>query len=72
MLVGIALLAQLAITAQGPDTATACLPLTLTAASRAPGATAPTLEPPRGPGIQLLRWRTTSRLERDGAGRTSA
>ena len=30
VLVGLALLAQLAITAQGPDTATACLPLTLT------------------------------------------
>jgi len=72
VLIGFTLLAQLAITAQGPDTATACLPLTLTAASRAPGQTAPTLEPPRGPGIQLLRWRTTSRLEQDGAGRTSA
>jgi BatD DUF11 like domain len=72
VLVGLALLAQLAITAHGPDTATACLPLALTAASRAPGHTAPTLEPPRGAGIQLLRWHVTSRVEQDGAGRTSA
>ena len=72
MLIGFALLTQLAITAHGPDTATACLPLTLTAASRAAGPSAPTLEPPRGAGIQLLRWRVSSRQEQDGAGRTSS
>ena len=72
MLIGFALFAQLAITAQAPDTATACLPLTLTAASRAAGRAAPTLEPPRGPGIQLLRWHVSSRVEQDDAGRLSA
>ena len=69
MLIGFALVAQLAITAHGPDTATACLPLTLTATARASGRTAPTLEPPRATGIQLLRWHSSSRVEVDGAGR---
>ena len=67
-MLGVALLAQLAIAAHGPDTATACLPVRLSAAVRSPGRVAPLVEPPRGPGIQLLRSRVVSRIERDGAG----
>jgi len=68
---GVALLAQLAIAAHGPDTATACLPVRLSAALRTPGRVAPVVEPPRGSGVQLLRSRVTSRIERDGAGGVS-
>jgi hypothetical protein len=64
----VALLAQLAITANGPDTGSACMPIHLTAAFRAPGRAVVTMDPPRGPGIQLLRSRTAIRVEPDGAG----
>ena len=50
----VALVAQLAITANGPDTASACLPITLTAALRAPGRAVVTLDPPRNSSVQLL------------------
>ena len=64
----VALLAQLAITANGPDTGSACMPVHLTAALRAPGRATVAIDPPRGPGIQLLRSRMTTRVEPDGAG----
>jgi len=65
---GVALLAQLAFAAHGPDTATACLPIRLSAALRTPGRVAPMLEPPRGSAFQTLRSRVTSRMEPDGVG----
>jgi tetratricopeptide (TPR) repeat protein len=68
---GVALLAQLAIAAHGPDTATACLPVRLTAALRTPGRVTPVVEPPRGAGFQLLRSRVTSHVQRDGSGAVS-
>jgi hypothetical protein len=68
---GVALLAQLAIVANGPDTATACLPLRLSAAIRVPGRVAPSIEPPRGSGVQLLRSHVTSRVESDRAAQFS-
>jgi hypothetical protein len=68
---GVALLAQLAIVANGPDTATACLPLRVSAAIRVPGRVAPAVEPPRGSGLQLLRSRVTSRVESNGAAQYS-
>jgi len=67
----VALLAQLAITANGPDTASACMPVNLTAALRVPGRASVSVDPPRGPGIQLLRSRTTTRFEPDGSGAPS-
>jgi tetratricopeptide (TPR) repeat protein len=68
---GVAILAQLAIAANGPDTATACLPLRLSAAIRTPGPVAPVIEPPQGSGLQLLRSRVVSRVESDGAAQFS-
>jgi hypothetical protein len=59
---GVALLAQLAIAAHGPDTATACLPIRVSAAVRTPGRVAPSIELPRAYGLQLLRSRVTSRV----------
>ena len=70
-MLGVALLAQLAIAAHGPDTATACLPVRLSAAWRTPGRIAPVVEPPRGSGVQLLRSRVVSRVGPDGAGGVS-
>jgi hypothetical protein len=67
----VAIFAQLAIVATGPDTATACLPLRISAAIRVPGRVAPSVEPPRGSGLQLLRSRVTSRVESDGAAHVS-
>src|SRR5215211_5539403 len=68
LVLGVALLAQLAFAAHGPDTATACLPIRLSAALRTPGRVAPMLEPPRGSAFQTLRSRVTSRMEPDGVG----
>jgi hypothetical protein len=68
---GVALLAQLAIAAHGPDTATACLPIRVSAAVRTPGRVAPSIELPRAYGLQLLRSRVTSRVESDGAAQFS-
>ena len=70
-MLGVALFAQLAIAANGPDTATACLPLRVSAAIRTPGRTAPVVEPPQGSGLQLLRSRVSSRVESDGAAQFS-
>ncbi|HEV7991623.1 MAG TPA: hypothetical protein VGP25_07340 [Gemmatimonadaceae bacterium] len=67
----VALLAQLAITANGPDTGSACMPLNLTAALRVPGRASVSIEPPRGPSLQLLRSRTSTRVEPDGRGALS-
>jgi tetratricopeptide (TPR) repeat protein len=67
----VALVAQLAITANGPDTGTACMPIHLTAALRVPGRAAVAIDPPRAPGLQLLRSRTSTRVEPDGTGALS-
>ena len=67
----VAILAQLAIAAHGPDTATACLPVRVSAAIRTPGPVAPAVEPPQGSGLQLLRSRVSSRVESDGAAQFS-
>jgi hypothetical protein len=64
----LALIAQLAIVANGPDTATACLPVRLTAAIRTAGRDVPSIELPRAGGIQLLRSGVASRLDPGGAG----
>ena len=67
-MLALALIAQLAIVANGPDTATACLPVHLTAAIRTPGDDVPRIELPRGAGIQLLRSGVASRVDPAGAG----
>ena len=67
----VALLAQLAIVTSGPDTGSTCQPIALSAALRVPGRAVVHLEPPQGPGIQLLRSSVSSRVEPDGAGALS-
>jgi tetratricopeptide (TPR) repeat protein len=70
--IGLALVAQIAIVARGPDTATSCVPMELSVAARAPGTTAPRIELPIGGDLQLLRSSVVSRTELDGAGQPSS
>ena len=65
-------LAQIAIVAHAPDTASACVPFELTVAARSPGAIAPRVELPLPAPWQLLRRSVVSRVERDGAGQPSS
>ena len=72
-MIGLLVLAQLAMVAHAPDTATTCAPFSITVAARAPGDVAPRIVPPASsPSLQLLKTSTTSRIERDGIGRPSA
>ena len=70
-MLGVAILAQLAIAANGPDTATACLPLRVSAAFRTPGRSCAGHRAAAGSGLQLLRSRVSSRVESDGAAQFS-
>jgi hypothetical protein len=69
--IGLALIAQIAIVARGPDTATSCAPLELSVAARAPGVVAPRITLPLSGDVQLLRSSVVSRTDRDGAGQAS-
>jgi tetratricopeptide (TPR) repeat protein len=69
--IGLALIAQIAIVARGPDTATSCAPLELSVAARAPGGVAPRITLPLGGDVQLLRSSVVSRTDYDGAGQPS-
>jgi tetratricopeptide (TPR) repeat protein len=69
--IGLALIAQIAIVARGPDTATSCAPLELSVAARAQGAVAPRIMLPLAGDLQLLRSRLVSRTDHDGAGQAS-
>ncbi len=72
-MIGPLLLAQIAMVAHGPDTATTCAPIDITVAARVAGTVAPYVEPPRTSGsFQLLRSSIVSRVELDGAGQSSA
>ena len=66
------LVAQLAVVASGPDTATVCDTIRITAAAQAEGRTAPALTLPLPRGVELLRADLTARLEPDGTGGTIA
>ncbi len=72
-MIGLLVIAQLAMVAHAPDTATTCAPFSITVAARAPGNIPPRITPPASsPALQLLKTTTTSRIERDGIGRPSA
>jgi hypothetical protein len=66
--IGWLLAAQLIVVAHGPDTASSCAPIEITAAASAAGVVAPRLMLPLGGSLQLLRSTMHSRVERDGAG----
>lgn len=71
-MLGVALVAQIAIVALGPSAAATCAPIELTVAARVAGAVPPRITLPVTGTIQLLRASVSSRLERDGAGNPSA
>lgn len=62
-MIGLLLVAQLAIVARGPESATSCAPFELTVAVRAPGPSAARIEAPGGDALQVLRARLTTRTE---------
>lgn len=71
-MIGLALVAQIAVVANAPASAVTCAPFEISVAARAPGAVAPHIAPPAMPGLQVLEVRTTSRVESFGNGESSA
>ena len=70
---GLLFVAQLAVVAHAPDTATTCAPFEITVAARAPGVVAPRIAPfVSTPFLQLLKSSVVSRVERDGFGQSSS
>ena len=64
-MIGLLVVAQLAMVAHAPDTATTCAPFSITVAARAPGNVAPRIAPPAStPSLQLLKTSTSSRIAR--------
>ena len=68
-MIGILLVAHIALVARAPDTATACLPFELTVAVRSAGAVAPRVELQDIASLQLLRASVASRTDTDAGGR---
>jgi hypothetical protein len=67
--IGLLLVAQMAIVARAPDTAASCIPFEISVAVRAPGVTAPRIVSPSGGGLQLLNESVVTRQDRDALGR---
>ncbi len=72
-MIGLLVIAQLAVVAHAPDTASVCARIEISVAARAPGTAAPVLHPfsPAG-SIELLKVSTSTRTERDGSGQPSS
>ena len=66
-------MAQLAVVAHAPDTASVCAAIEVSVAARAAGTVAPFIQPysPSG-NLELLKTSTSSRVERDGSGKPSS
>ena len=72
-MIGLLFVAQLAVVAHGPDTASVCAPIDVTVASRVAGNVPARIEPAvAAPSLQFLKSTISTRIERDGAGRPSA
>lgn len=72
-MIGLLVVAQLAVVSHAPDTATSCAPITVTVAARAPGSVAPQIVPRIAASpFQLLKSTVVSRVERDGVGRPTS
>lgn len=71
-MIGLALVAQIAVVASAPASAVTCAPFEVSVAARAPGAVIPRIVLPAAAGLQVLEVRTTSRVERFGNGESSA
>ncbi len=72
-MIGLLVVAQLAVVAHGPDTAGTCAPMEISVAARAPGMIAPRIAPVSlSTSLQLLKSSVVNRVERDGAGQLTA
>src|SRR4051812_32061372 len=72
-MMGLLLVAQLAVAVHGPDTASACAPIDVTVAARAPGVLPPRIAfAPLSASVQFLKSNLATRVEKDGSGRPSA
>ncbi|MCU1348392.1 MAG: hypothetical protein JWO56_1422, partial [Acidobacteria bacterium] len=72
-MIGLLVIAQLAVVAHAPDTASVCAPIEVSVAARAPGMIAPIIQRYAPPGaVELLKTSTSTRVERDGSGRPSS
>jgi hypothetical protein len=71
--IGLLVIAQLAMVAHAPDTASVCAPIEVSVAARAPGAVPPFIQPlaPSG-NVELLKVSTSTRVEQDGSGHPSS
>ena len=68
-MIGLLVVAQLAVAAHAPDSAPTCAPIEVTVAARARGMIAPQISAPASSAsFQLLKSTVVTRLERDGAG----
>ncbi len=72
-MIGLLVIAQLAVIAHAPDTASVCAPIEVSVAARASGNVAPVIQQyaPSG-ALQLLKTSITTRVERDGSGQPSS
>ena len=72
-MIGLVVMAQLAVVAYAPDTASVCAPIEVNVAARAAGTVAPFIQPFVSSGnLELLKVSTSTRLERDGGGKTTS
>lgn len=71
-MLGLALIAQIAVVASAPSSAVTCTPFQVSVAARAPGMVAPRIVPPSEAGLQVLEVRTSTRVEHFGGGESSA
>src|SRR5260221_7886456 len=70
-MIGLLVLAQLVAVAHAPDTASACAPVDVTVAARAPGAVPPRISMGSASGVQFLRSSEATRLDRTRPGMTA-
>ncbi len=71
-MLGLVLVAQIAVVARAPSSAVTCTPFEISVAARAAGTVTPRILPPAAVGLQLLEVRTASRVEHFGSGESSA
>lgn len=71
-MLGLALVAQIAVVASAPPSAVTCTPFEVSVAARAAGTLPPRIVLPAAVGLQVLEVRTISRVEHFGNGESSA
>src|SRR5258706_15220424 len=70
-MIGLLVLAQLVAVAHAPDTASACAPVDVTVAARAPGAVPPRISMGSASGVEFFRSSEATRIDPPRAGMTA-